>query len=69
MSIIIREILPISLCYTLYNIFDRNIFVQSDSDVRSKQITKVGVQKISLHQAYLLNYKGSKFGLEETRWR
>lgn len=67
MSIIIRKILPISLCYTLYNIFDRNIFVQSDSDVRSKQITKVGVQKISL-QAYLLNYKGSKFGLEETRW-
>lgn len=58
--------MPISLCYTLYNIFDRNIFVQSDSDVRSKQITKV--QKISL-QAYLLNYKGSKFGLEETRWR
>lgn len=37
--------MPISLCYTLYNIFDRNIFVQSDSDVRSKQITKVDVQK------------------------
>lgn len=56
--------IPISLrC-----IIDRNIFKHLDS-VEIETNNESLYTKISF-QAYLLNYiKGSKFGLEETRWR